>query len=156
MSQPHQPATPQWAEIDERILACDPRGAYWQIRELIGADPEAANIIRRERFRQLKVERSGEFAWSRYQCGDYLASRWADVGYWDESSLVMLIVPGVEVEETRNLLVVGHPGVDGIQFGYRVGHPGLWAYKPIGREVSFMAATVADLVEKWVSGELSV
>ncbi len=93
-----------------------------------------------------------------YACDDYFASEWAERGFWDDPSQLTLIVPAAEVEERPELqlLVVGRPGVDGILFGYRVGHPGLWAYHPIDREFVLMAPSVAELVEGWLSGKLAV
>ena len=93
-----------------------------------------------------------------YSSEDYLASPWARDGCWDEPSQLMLIVPEVEAGERTELefLVVGRPGVDGIEFGYRKGKRGLWAYYPIDREFVFMAPTLVELVEGWLSGKLSV
>jgi hypothetical protein len=93
-----------------------------------------------------------------YPCDDYFGSELADKGYWDEPSQLMLIVPTSEVEELPELsfLVVGRPGVNGINFGYRVGQPGLWAYYPIDQEFVFVAPTVAQLVAAFESGKLIV
>jgi hypothetical protein len=93
-----------------------------------------------------------------YACDDYFASEWAERGCWDEPAQLMLISPAHEVAERPDLslLVVGRPGVDGILFGYRAGHPGLWAYYPIDREFVLMAPSLADLVEGWRSRKLTV
>jgi hypothetical protein len=70
----------------------------------------------------------------------------------------MVIVPAADVEEREpsGSLVVGRPGVDAIEFGYRKGLRGLWAYYPIDQEFVLMAPTVTELVEGWLSGRLSV
>lgn len=146
----------RWSEVDGRILACDPLGAHRSIRELTGVGPEEADAVRGERVRRLRAERGGEFAWAGYPCEDYLASEWAERGCWDEPSQAMVVVPCAEVREADGFLVVGGPGVDGIAFGYRKGLPGLWAYRAIDRGYVYMAPTVAELVEKWTSGALSV
>jgi hypothetical protein len=93
-----------------------------------------------------------------YPCGDYFASEWAAAGFWCEPSQFTVVVPAAEVEELPEVgfLAVGRPGVDGILFGYRVGEPGLWAYYPIGREFQPVAPSVAELVRRWVAGEVSV
>jgi hypothetical protein len=94
----------------------------------------------------------------RYHCEDYFDSEWAEQGYWDEPSQLMLIVPAVDVKERPelSLLVIGRPGVDGIEFGYRLGQQGLWAYYPIDREFVVVSVSVKQLVESFLSGELSV
>jgi hypothetical protein len=93
-----------------------------------------------------------------YACADYFSSPWSTQGCWDETSQMWVIVSAAEVEERQEIrfLVVGRPGVDGIEFGYRQGRAGLWAYYPIEGEFVLMAPTVAELVEGWLSGKLSV
>jgi hypothetical protein len=93
-----------------------------------------------------------------YPCSDYFSSEWAERGCWDDHSGLWVIVPAQEVEEDPGLgfLQVGRPGVDGIGFGYRRGHPGLWAYYPIDKEFVLLAATLAELVEGWLSSRIKV
>jgi len=59
-------------------------------------------------------------------------------------------------DEEAGFFAVGRSGCDGIDFGYRIGHAGLWAYYPITREFKLMSSTVAELVEGWCSSKLSV
>ena len=94
----------------------------------------------------------------RYPCDDYFASQWAERGCWDDPSQLMLIVPTTGVEERPELsfLVIGRPGVDGIEFGYRTSSEGLWAYYSIEGEFTFIALTTAELVEDYLSGKLTV
>ena len=63
---------------------------------------------------------------------------------------------GIPLTNAGRLIAVGTPGVDGIYFGYRKGFQGLWAFYPIEREFKYMAATAAELVEGWCSGQLGV
>lgn len=93
-----------------------------------------------------------------YLCGDYFASEWAGRGCWDDASQLMVVVPAAEVEEYPDLsfLAVGRAGVDGILFGYRAGSPGLWAYRPIGREFEWVAASLDELVRGWLAGDIRV
>jgi hypothetical protein len=62
-----------------------------------------------------------------------------------------VIVPIVEVYEDTELefLVVGRSGSDGIDFGFRKGYSGLWAFYPIDQEFRPVASTVAELVDGW-------
>lgn len=95
--------------------------------------------------------------WLGYHCEEYFSEGWAEQGHFDEFSQTPVIVPLPEAYEDveHQFLVIGHSGCDGIDFGYRNGHSGLWAYQ-IDGEFKLMADTVADLVEGWCSGKLSV
>src|SRR5215831_11481487 len=93
-----------------------------------------------------------------YPCEDYFAAGWAERGHFDEPSQTPIIAPLSKTYESegKDFFAIGRSGWDGIDFGYRVGQTGLWAYYPIGGDFKFMAATVADLVEGYCSGKLSV
>jgi hypothetical protein len=147
----------QWAIIDEAILACDGQKARRRVREEIGLDAEDARKLVRQRCELLRRRRPADFAWSVYPCEDYLASDFASQGYWDESAQLMFIVPAPEAEVREDIafLMIGRPGWDGIELGYRKGCAGLWAYYPTDCEFVFMAPTIASLVARWSSGELS-
>ena len=95
--------------------------------------------------------------WLSYHCENYFSAGWAKQGHFDQFSQTPVIVPLCEAYEDveHQFLVVGHSGCDGIDFGYRNGRSGLWAY-PIDGEFKFMVDTVAELVEGWCSGKLSV
>ena len=65
-----------------------------------------------------------------YRCSDYFSSDRFTRGVWSEVEQLWLVVPADEVAENagREFLMVGRPGVDGIEFGYRRGLDGLWAH----------------------------
>jgi hypothetical protein len=69
-----------------------------------------------------------------YRCSDYFASEQFTRGVWSESEQLWLIASADEVVEdpSREFLIIGRPGVDGIKFGYRRDQDGLWAHYPIG------------------------
>ena len=96
--------------------------------------------------------------WLDYHCEDYFREGWCERGHLDEASHTLVFAPLTEAYENPEIefFVVGTSGWDGIDFGYRRGQAGLWAYYPIEREFKFMAPTVAELVEGWCSGRLSV
>jgi hypothetical protein len=96
--------------------------------------------------------------WRDYNCEDYFASRIASTGYWDEPGQYWYFWPADRLVEDveRQFLVVGSAGVDSIDWGFRKGHRGLWAYYPIEDEFVFMAPTFAELVDGWLSGKLTV
>ena len=47
-------------------------------------------------------------------------------------------------------------GLDGIVWGYRIGHTGLWAYYPIDHAFIPVAVSATELVERWTSGDLAL
>ena len=93
-----------------------------------------------------------------YRCSDYFDSEQFTRGVWRESEQLQLIVATDEVVERTDLgfLVVGRPGVDGIEFGYRKGHDGIWAYYPISGEFASIAPSVGTLIEGWFKGSITV
>ena len=95
---------------------------------------------------------------SRYSCADYLDGPYADTGFFDRRGQFELITPVEESEEKlgSSFLAIGRAGVDGIEFGYREGQQGVWAYYPIDDQFSLLAPNVMHLVEGWSSGEIKV
>jgi len=91
-----------------------------------------------------------------FHCDDYFASEWAKDGYWDASSQLMLVVPARQRELRSDFLVIGRPGVDGIEFGYRREQRGIWAYYPIERRFVAVAKTTADLIDGYVSCRITL
>ena len=95
---------------------------------------------------------------SDYRCSDYFASEQFTRGVWSECEQLWLVVSADEVVEDpeREFLVVGRPGVDGIEFGYRRGHDGIWAHYPIGADFTLVAPSIGALVEGWLGGSIKV
>ncbi len=91
-----------------------------------------------------------------YECADYFESRFVR-GFYDELAHLTTFFPAEQLTERTELefFVVGRPGVDGIEWGYRRGHSGLWAYYPIAGEFVFLAPTVTALFDGWYSGQIT-
>jgi hypothetical protein len=70
----------------------------------------------------------------------------------------MLIWPvwDVRIDGDMEFLVIGGPGIDGIEWGYRIGRTGLWTYYPIDHEFVRVADSASELVERWESGDLNL
>lgn len=70
----------------------------------------------------------------------------------------MFVVPvgDLIVRADIDFLVIGRPGVDGIEFGYRRGMDGIWAYFPMLQEWTRVAESTADLVDGWYGGRITV
>ena len=96
--------------------------------------------------------------WQGFGCEEYFsAADWALNGYFDEFSQTPVVVPVTEAYEDveHQFLLIGHSGGDGIHFGYRSEHAGLWAY-PVDGDFEFIADTLAKLVDGWCSGQLTL
>ncbi len=93
-----------------------------------------------------------------YHCRDYFADGWAEKGHYDEKTHSWVVSPLSELQPDQRMgfFAVGSSGTDGIQFCYRYGHHGIWAYYPITGEFTLLAPTLAAFVEGWCSGTISV
>jgi hypothetical protein len=96
--------------------------------------------------------------WHSYDCRDYFLSPLSESGWWDEAGQCWYIEPAEHVYEDgeREFLVIGRPGVDGIEWGYRRGHQGIWAFYPIGREFVLLAESASEFREGYESGRIWV
>jgi hypothetical protein len=96
--------------------------------------------------------------WKDYDCADYFQSPLAEHGWWDEGGQYWYIEPAQRVHESaeQEFLIIGGPGVDGIRWGYRKGHPGIWAQYPIEDEFVLLAASASALREGYASGAITV
>jgi hypothetical protein len=96
--------------------------------------------------------------WCDYNCADCFSSSFAASGYFDSQAQFQYILPVTDVYEdsSRNFLVVGGPGVDGITWGYRRGERGLWAWYPIRGEFVQLSPTIELLLEGWLQGSVKV
>jgi len=96
--------------------------------------------------------------WREYSCEEYFYDGWSVRGHLDERTQTWVIHALAEAYEEAEFefFAVGRSGWDGIDFGYRKGHTGLWAFYPIDCEFKFMASTVTELVEAWCSSRLNV
>ena len=93
-----------------------------------------------------------------YSCEGYFHSEQFVNGVWDAKSQLWLLVSASEIVEKPELsfLVIGRPGTDGIEFGFRKGLAGIWACYPIEQKFVLIATDVSALVERWFSGGIEV
>lgn len=84
-------------------------------------------------------------------------SDYAD-GRYDDFAQLAFIYPADEarLSEGGHVFYIGCPGADGIEFAYRRGHPGIWAWYPIDAEWVRVAPDLATLEADWLSRKLTV
>jgi hypothetical protein len=82
----------------------------------------------------------------------FLDERYNDAGrHW-------FITPGsdITIQREGSDLVVGSAGCDLIDFCFRNGSDGVWAYYPIDDEYVLVAATLNELETGWKDGSIKV
>lgn len=87
---------------------------------------------------------------TKFNCDEYVNGNYS-TGFYDKSQYLQVVLPFNMAEVINKLeehLVVGHAGVDGIEFCFRLKNEGIWAYHPI--------QNVPQLVEKWCSGKIKL
>ena len=93
-----------------------------------------------------------------YPCAEYFHSEQFIKGIWDSQSQLWFLVSEPEVVEKPELdfLVIGRPGVGGIEFGYRKGLDGIWTYYPLENKFVPVAPNIVALLDGWFSGHIKV
>jgi len=81
---------------------------------------------------------------------DYQAGRYDEEGY----AWFVLPVEDVYINDESGGLVIGSPGVDGIEFCFRPNHSGVWAFYPINGEWLHVADTMKEFESKWTANEI--
>lgn len=80
--------------------------------------------------------------------------------YYCKDSLIYVVLPAdsIILDESKDWLIIGHPGVDGIQFRVKSDQldNAVYAFYPIDNEYVKVADSVAHLILKWKAGEISV
>ena len=90
-----------------------------------------------------------------YQADDYFGTPFRE-GVYDDLSQWWMIYKENNVYEHDDFLVIGSPGVDQVEWGYRKGEKGIWMYEPVKQELRFLSRSLIELVEGWQSGTISV
>jgi hypothetical protein len=93
-----------------------------------------------------------------FPCQEYFASARFTDGVFDEEAQIDLVYPAHELRKDKEheFLAIGRPGVDGIEFVFRAGHEGVWAFYPIGREFVRVAPSISSLLSGWDDGSITV
>jgi hypothetical protein len=96
--------------------------------------------------------------WQPYNCDDYYRSQLAQTGWWEPLAQCWYLerAEGVYEDEARQFLVIGRPGVDGIEWGYRRGLDGIWAHYPIENTFIRVAASADELRSGYADGSVTI
>jgi hypothetical protein len=80
--------------------------------------------------------------------------------YYCEECFIDVILPGdkIHADETGNWLVIGWPGVDGIEFRMKnnAAEKIIYAYYPVEQEHIIIAESRDDLIKKWVNHSIDL
>ena len=89
---------------------------------------------------------------------EYFASQVFRAGVFHAGAQLHIIYPlaRVHVISERGFLAIGSAGADGIEFGYRSGLPGIWAYYPAEVRFKSVAASLGELVRGFSGGTITV
>ena len=90
-----------------------------------------------------------------YQADEYFSTSYRE-GVYDDQTQWWLIYPEGKAHEREDFLVIGSPGVDQIEWGYRKAEPGIWQYDPVLQELRYLVPTLAQLINGWHLGEVVV
>lgn len=93
-----------------------------------------------------------------YDCRDYFDSDKFTHGHYDQHAHCWTFHAAADVREHPEVrfLAIGGPGCDGIEWGYRKGQSGLWAFYPIEHRFELLAPTLAELFDGWYSQRITV
>jgi hypothetical protein len=89
-------------------------------------------------------------------CDEYFANYAA--GRFDERAQLWFILPVAKssIERALAAFVVGSAGGDGIQFCFRAGERGVWAYYPQEKRWLLLAKDLVNLERGWLTGAIKV
>lgn len=95
---------------------------------------------------------------SRFQTQQIDASDYREHGYFDIDSQCQYVLSEVDrhVDESRDVYVLGHAGVDGIEFVLRPDDKAVYAYMPIEDELVRLAPDFNSFIAGWRDGSIKV
>ena len=96
-----------------------------------------------------------EMLYESYKADEYFGTSYRE-GVYDDRNQWWLIYPEGKAYEREDFLVIGSPGVDQIEWGYRKVEPGIWLYDPGIGEFRYLALTLTQLINGWHSGKVVV
>ncbi len=95
---------------------------------------------------------------SRFQTQQIDASDYRKHGYFDTDSQCQYVLSEADrhVDESRNVYVLGHAGVDGIEFVLKPNDHAVYAYVPIGDEFVRLAPDFDSFITGWRRGSIEI
>jgi hypothetical protein len=78
--------------------------------------------------------------------------------YYCKESFIDVVLPAdeIKIDDSKRWLIIGRPGVDGIEFRVKKheADAAVYAYYPIDNEHVWIANSAEDLIEKWKAGAI--
>lgn len=94
----------------------------------------------------------------RFDCDEYFGVPGFRDGVFLPEACLQVVYPEsqVHLDEGLGFLAIGSAGADGIEFGYRAAHSGVWAFHPIESRFQHVAESLGQLVEGYRTGAIKV
>lgn len=114
--------------------------------------------LRRWRARAIASQPPIPEAFREFACGEYFGEPLFFRGVFFPEAQLQVVYPAAELRilSVPAFLAIGSAGADGIEFGYRRAHQGLWAFHPQENRFQFVANSLAELVQGYRSGVITV
>lgn len=95
---------------------------------------------------------------SQFQTQQIDASAYGEHGYFDTDSQCQHVLAAADryVDKSRNVYVLGHAGVDGIEFVLKPDDKAVYAYMPIDDELVRLAPDFDSFITGWREGSIEV
>ncbi|MDO1451968.1 hypothetical protein Q0590_37210 [Rhodocytophaga aerolata] len=78
--------------------------------------------------------------------------------YYCQEAFIDVVLPAdeIKIDESNQWLIIGYPGVDGIEFRVykHKRDAAVYAYYPIDDEHIWIANSAEDLISKWKEGKI--
>ena len=85
-------------------------------------------------------------------------SEYGETGYFCSESQTQYVLSKGErcLDQSRNLLIIGFAGVDGIEFVLTPDGDSVYAYYPINSELIQLAPDFTTFISGWIDGKICV
>ncbi len=95
---------------------------------------------------------------SRFQTQQIDASDYRELGYFDTESQCQYVLAEADryVDESRDVYVLGHAGVDGIEFVLQPNDEAIYAYMPIDDKLVWLASDFKSFIAGWRDGSIKI
>ncbi len=94
----------------------------------------------------------------RFQTQQIDKSDYGEAGYFHTDSQCQYVLSKADrhIDASRDVYVLGHAGVDGIEFVLRPNDQSIYAYMPIDDDLVMLAPDFDSFIKGWMDGSIKV